>query len=98
MLPLSYPIGLACVLFLLGVVGFFVRRTLITVFMAVELMLNAANLLFVAFAKMHGEIEGHLMVLFVMGVAAAEAAVGLAIMIYYIRRSSTKNGLVEDLI
>ncbi len=97
MLPLAYPIALSVILFIMGIIAFFVRRTLITMFMAVELMLNASNLTLVSFAKWHGQIDGHVLVLFVMAVAAAEAAVGLAILIYYVRRTPHKNALVEEM-
>jgi NADH-quinone oxidoreductase subunit K len=72
---------LSLVLFTLGVVGVFLRRNVITVFMCVELMLNAVNLAFVAFSRQMGTLDGQVLVFFVMTVAAAEAAVGLAIII-----------------
>lgn len=68
-------------LFVVGAIGVFVRRNVITVMMCVELMLNAVNLAFVAFSRAHGTIDGQILVFFVFTVAAAEAAVGLAIVI-----------------
>jgi NADH-quinone oxidoreductase subunit K len=90
MSPESYVI-LAAVLFTIGTVGVLVRRNAIVVFMSIELMLNAANLAFVAFARMQGNLEGQVIAFFVMVVAAAEVVVGLAIIvaIYRSRRSSS---------
>jgi NADH-quinone oxidoreductase subunit K len=80
--PLIPPaLVLSLVLFGLGALGVFLRRNIITVFMCVELMLNAVNLAFVAFSRSAGTLEGQVLVFFVMVVAAAEAAVGLAIVI-----------------
>ena len=78
-----YPviIGLSVVLFSLGVVGVLVRRNAIIIFMSVELMLNAANLAFIAFARAFNQIDGQVFVFFVMVVAAAEVAVGLALIV-----------------
>ena len=76
-------------LFAIGVVGVFLRRNVITVFMCVELMLNAVNLAFVAFSRAHGNLDGQVLVFFVMVVAAAEAAVGLAIIIAAQRNKDT---------
>ena len=78
----------SAVLFAIGVVGVLTRRNAIVVFMCVELMLNAVNLSFVAFAKMHG-VTGHIFVVMVMTIAAAEAAVGLAIVISMFRHFGT---------
>lgn len=77
------PVALAvsAFLFVIGAVGVFVRRNVITVMMCVELMLNAVNLAFIAFSRAHGTIDGQILVFFVFTVAAAEAAVGLAIVI-----------------
>ena len=90
MSPESYVI-LAAVLFTIGTVGVLVRRNAIVVFMSIELMLNAANLAFVAFARMQGNLEGQVIAFFVMVVAAAEVVVGLAIivMIFRTRRSAS---------
>ena len=90
MSPENYVV-LACVLFTLGALGVLVRRNAIVVFMSIELMLNAANLAFVTFARMHGNLEGQVIAFFVMVVAAAEVVVGLAIIvtIYRSRRSAS---------
>jgi NADH-quinone oxidoreductase subunit K len=77
------------ILFVLGIILFFVKRDLITMFMAVEVMLNAANLAFLTFARMHGDLGGQLIVFFVITVAAAEAAVGLAIILLVFRRTKS---------
>lgn len=79
--PISYYLVLSAVLFGLGVVAFVFKRNAITVFMSIELMLNAVNLAFVAFARAHNQLDGLVFVFFVIVVAAAEAAVGLAIVI-----------------
>ena len=97
LIPLSYPLILSVLLFALGMIAFFVRRSMITVFMSAELMLNACNLSFIAFARAFGQLDGQIMVIFIMAVAGAEAAVGLAIMIYYIRNNDDKSGMVEQL-
>lgn len=88
--PMNY-IVLASILFTIGAVGVLVRRNAIIVFMCVELMLNACNLAFVSFARMHGTIEGQIVAFFVMVVAAAEVVVGLAIImqIFRTRRSAS---------
>ncbi|MDP4690194.1 MAG: NADH-quinone oxidoreductase subunit NuoK [Candidatus Nanopelagicales bacterium] len=88
--PENYVI-LAAVLFTIGTVGVLVRRNAIVVFMSIELMLNAANLAFVAFARMQGNLDGQVIAFFVMVVAAAEVVVGLAIIvaIYRSRRSAS---------
>lgn len=90
MSPESYVI-LASILFTLGAVGVLVRRNAIVVFMSIELMLNASNLAFVAFARMHGNLDGQVIAFFVMVVAAAEVVVGLAIIvtIFRTRRSAS---------
>jgi NADH-quinone oxidoreductase subunit K len=76
-------------LFVIGVVGVFLRRNIITVFMCLELMLNAVNLAFVAFSRWRGTLDGQVLVFFVLTVAAAEAAVGLAIIIAGQRHKDT---------
>jgi NADH-quinone oxidoreductase subunit K len=81
MLPVTYYIGLSAVLFAIGAVGVLIRRNSIVIFMSIELMLNAANLAFVSFARVHGAISGQIFVFFVMTVAAAEVAVGLALIV-----------------
>jgi NADH-quinone oxidoreductase subunit K len=85
MVPVSYYIALSAVLFTLGALGVLVRRNAIIIFMSVELMLNAANLLFVAFARNFEAINGQIYVFFVIAVAAAEVAVGLAIIVAIFR-------------
>jgi len=80
---------LSLVLFALGALGVFLRRNVITVFMCVELMLNAVNLAFVAFSRSLGTLDGQVLVFFVLTVAAAEAAVGLAIIIALERGQAT---------
>ena len=85
MIPTSYYIILSAILFTIGVAGVLVRRNAIIIFMSVELMLNAANLLFVAFARMYAALQGQIYVFFVIAVAAAEVAVGLAIIVAIFR-------------
>jgi len=80
-IPISYYLALSGILFGLGVVAFVFKRNIITIFMAIELMLNAVNLAFVAFARAHNQLDGLVFVFFVIVVAAAEAAVGLAIVL-----------------
>jgi NADH-quinone oxidoreductase subunit K len=91
MVPIAYYLILAAVLFSIGVCAFLIKRNVITIFMSIELMLNAVNLTFVAFAHMWHRIEGQIFVFFVMVVAAAEAAVGLAIIIALFRARQTLN-------
>ena len=87
--PLSWYLLLSAALFALGIVGFLIKRNLITVFMSIELMLNAVNLSFVTFACQWNAVKGQIFVFFVMMVAAAEAAVGLAIIIAVFRARAT---------
>jgi NADH-quinone oxidoreductase subunit K len=89
MIPIGYFIGLSILLFVLGVIAFFVKRDLITMFMAVEVMLNAANLAFIALGKAAGSPAGQVIVFFVITVAAAEAAVGLAIILLVFRQKKS---------
>ena len=89
--PIAAYLILAAVLFSTGVAAFLIKRNLITVFMSIELMLNAVNLTFVAFAYQWHRVQGQIFVFFVMVVAAAEAAVGLAIIIAIFRSRSTLN-------
>lgn len=79
MITANHYLALSALLFVIGVVGVLTRRNIIIIMMSIELMLNAANLLFVAFARSTGDMTGHVFVFMVMAVAAAEAAVGLAI-------------------
>lgn len=88
-MPVSYYIGLSLLLFLIGAAGVLVRRNAIIVFLSVELMLNAANLAFVAFARMWGNLDGQVIAFFVMVVAAAEVVVGLAIIMLIFRTRRT---------
>jgi len=88
-IPPSAFFLLAVVLFVLGVMAFFVKKDLLTQFMAVEVMLNAANLAFLALAKSLGKAEGQVIVLFVITVAAAEAVIGLAIIVLVFRQRKT---------
>ena len=91
MVPISWYLVLSAVLFAIGVAGVLLRRNLIVVFMAIELMLNAVNLSFVAFARQLGNEDGQVIVFFVLAVAAAEAGVGLAIFIQLFRARETLN-------
>ena len=89
--PISWFLTLSAVLFSLGVAGFLFRRSIITVFMSIELMLNAVNLSFVTFSYQLKKVDGHLLAFFVMVVAAAEAAVGLAIILTVFKNRETLN-------
>jgi NADH-quinone oxidoreductase subunit K len=89
--PISYYLVLSAVLFGLGVVAFVFKRNIIAIFMAIELMLNAVNLAFVAFARAHNQLDGLVFVFFVIVVAGAEAAVGLAIIITVMQNRQTLN-------
>jgi NADH-quinone oxidoreductase subunit K len=89
MVPLEYYLALSAVLFCLGVLGFLIKRNVITIFMSIELMLNAVNLSFVAFSAQMHKFSGQVFVFFVMVVAAAEAAVGLAIILTVFKNRQT---------
>jgi NADH-quinone oxidoreductase subunit K len=89
--PIPYYLGLSAILFIIGVAGVMTRRNAIVVFMSIELMLNSVNLTLVAFSSHMGNMAGQVLVLFVMAVAAAEAAVGLAIVIAIFRNKQTVN-------
>ena len=91
MATVNYYLVLAAVLFTIGLAGVMVKRNALIVFMCIELMLNAANLTFLAFARMNGNLSGHAIAFFVIAVAAAEAAVGLAIVIAIFRTRGTVN-------
>ena len=93
--PLNYYVWLSTALFAIGVLGVLYRRNAIIIFMCIELMLNAVNLLMVAFSSYHGDGAGQIFVFFIMAVAAAEVAVGLAILIiiYHNTRSTDINVL-----
>jgi NADH-quinone oxidoreductase subunit K len=90
-IPLSAYLILSGILFMCGVLGFLIKRNIITIFMSIELMLNAVNLSFVAFAYQWKQLNGEVFVFFVMVVAAAEAAVGLAIVIGLFRHRESLN-------
>jgi len=94
MVPLSWYLGLSALLFTIGAVGVFIKRNAITIFLCIELMLNAANLALVALSGFFGDVGGQLFVFIVMTVAAAEAAVGLAIVISIFRNRESLN--VDD--
>jgi NADH-quinone oxidoreductase subunit K len=85
MVPLEYYLILSAIIFAIGVIGVLIRRNLIVVLMSIELMLNAVNLTFIAFSNSLGSMDGQVIVFFVMAVAAAEAVVGLAIVISVFR-------------
>ena len=89
--PIAYYLVLSAILFSIGVGAFLIKRNIVTVFMSIELMLNAVNLTFVAFAHQWHQVSGQIFVFFVMVVAAAEAAVGLAIIIAVFRTRNTLN-------
>lgn len=93
-IPPGYYFVLASLMFTTGVIGVLVRRNAILIFMFVELMLNAVNLIFVTFARMHGHLDGQALVFFVLVVAAAEVVIGLAIIVSIFRRRASAN--VDD--
>ena len=94
MVPITYHLILSAILFAIGVTGVLLRRNLIIIFMAIELMLNAVNLSFVALAQHYGDMDGQIAVFFVMSVSGAEVAVGLAIILLIYRGKETLN--VDD--
>ena len=98
MIPTQYYLILSTILFGLGAVAFVVKRNIITIFMSIELMLNAVNLAFVAFSQARGKLDGQVFVLFVIVVAAAEAAVGLGIIILTARNRRSLNVERVDLL
>ncbi len=91
MIPVSYYLVLSGILFSMGVLGVLLRRNALVVFMSIELMLNAANLAFVAFARTFNQLDGQIFVFFVMTVAAAEVAVGLSLIVAIFRSRNTVN-------
>ncbi len=91
MVPLTHYLALSFLLFVLGVVGVLVRRNLLTVLMSIELMLNAVNLNLVAFSRQLGDLAGQVFAVFVIAVAAGEAAIGLAIIISLYRLKGSVN-------
>lgn len=90
-MDITWYLSLSAVLFTIGVLGVLLRRNVIVVFLSIELMLNAVNLTLVAFSQQLGNVEGQVLVFFVMSVAAAEAAVGLAIVIALFRNTLSIN-------
>ena len=93
-IPLSYYLGISAILFIMGALGVLIRRNPLIIFMSIELMLNAANLAFLAFARSFNDLTGQLFVFFVMTVAAAEVAVGLALIVVIFR---TKHNIDVDI-
>jgi NADH-quinone oxidoreductase subunit K len=91
MVPLTHYLGLSLLLFSLGIVGVLVRRNLLTVLMSIELMLNAVNLNLMAFSRQLGDLNGQIFAVFVIAVAAGEAAIGLAIIISLYRLKNSVN-------
>ena len=91
MIPLSHYLIVSALLFAIGSAGVFLRKNLITVLLSVEIMLNAVNLSFVAFGRYNGDVTGQIITFFVMTVAAAEAAVGLALVIALFRHRESLN-------
>lgn len=95
MVPVTHFLYLAVGLFLVGTVGVLLRRNILIILMGIELMLNGANIMLVAFSRWHGNLDGQVIAMFVIAVAAAEAAVGLAIVVSLFR---ARNGAdVDDL-
>ena len=92
-MALEYYLILAAILFAIGLLGVLMKRNALIVMMSVEIMLNAANLTFLAFARQRGSVDGHAIAFFVIAVAAAEAAVGLAIVLAIYR---TRGGVNVD--
>ncbi len=89
MVPIVYPLSLAAILFCIGIVGFLLRKNAIVIFMCLELMLNSANLAFITFANHFQLIDGQVFVIFVMTIAAAEVAIGLALIVTIFRTKHT---------
>ena len=98
LVPIPYYLILAAILFSIGVAAFLIKRNIITIFMSIELMLNAVNLAFVAFSQALNKLDGQVFVLFVIVVAAAEAAVGLGIIILIARNRQSLNVERVDLL
>ena len=91
MVPVNYYITLSAILFSIGTLGVLIRRNPLVVFMSVELMLNSANLAFVTFARMHQSLNGQVFVFFILAVAAAEVAVGLALIVQIFKTKHSIN-------
>ncbi len=85
MIPVTYYLALSAIMFVIGILGVLLRRNSLVMFMSLELMFNAGNLAFVTFARMYGDLSGQLVVFFVMTVAAAEVAIGLALIVAIFR-------------
>jgi NADH-quinone oxidoreductase subunit K len=95
MVPVTYYFALSLILFILGALGVLIRRNAIIIFMSIELMLNAANLAFVGFANQYADLSGQIFVFFIMAVAAAEVAVGLALIVAIFQTKQSIN--VDDI-
>jgi NADH-quinone oxidoreductase subunit K len=91
MVPVDYYVLLSAILFTIGVIGVLTRRNALVVFMSIELMLNSANLALVAFSRLWGQVDGQILTFFVITVAAAEVAVGLALLVGIFRTRHTTN-------
>ncbi len=91
MIPTSLFLFLSAILFAIGVAGVLIRKNALIIFMSVELMLNAINLSLITFSRMHGNLDGQVLVFFVIAVAAAEVAVGLALIIAIFKRNDSVN-------
>ncbi|NOU28583.1 MAG: NADH-quinone oxidoreductase subunit NuoK [Polyangiaceae bacterium] len=99
MIPVEYYVGLSAILFLIGGIGFLVRRNVLVALMSIEVMLNATNLALVAFNRQHAQVHtGQVLSFFVIAVAAAEAAVGLAIVLSFFRLKRTVRSDEADLL
>ena len=89
MIPTSYYLALSAILFAIGIAGVLLRRNAIILFMAIELMLNSANLVFVAYSRQFGELDGQILVFFVMTLAGADVAGGLALIVSIFRSKAS---------
>ncbi len=98
MIPTHYTLFLAAIIFIIGCYGFLAKRNAIVMYMSLELMFNSVNLTFVTFSRTFSEMDGEIFVLFIMAVAAAEAAVGLAIIITLFRNKETVDVKDVDLL
>ena len=98
MVPTWHYLALAAALFTIGVIGVLTRRNIIIIFMSLELILNAVNINLIAFARHWGSVDGHIFAIFIITVAAAEAAVGLGILIAFFRNRDTVNADEIDLL
>lgn len=88
-IPVEYLLILACIIFSIGVAGVLFRRSAVVIFMSIELMLNSVNLVFVVFSKSLHQVQGEVVVFFVMAIAAVEAAIGLALVVAIHRKKKT---------